>query len=516
MKIIINDLFNKPYIYLTLFVILILTCQSGCGRNKGKDNEPQQIIKEKADSCLASGNYAEALSLYVESVKEAEQRGDRSTLAAATCNIGIVYGIYQDAERARYYFEKAYKIANADNNSRVATICATNLLISSIGDSTAGNLDEYLSYKKAHPDNDGSYRYWDEYMEAMALIRNGDTKGGRAGLKKAGETARRLNLDPELQSMVHVDEATTWLLEGNTDSAAVHYVRALRLNDDYSTQKREIYSRLIRIYRKNNNSDSLAKYQGLLLQLTDSVFNTSQFNLVRNELTNYEEAVTEALIVSIRRKNIIASVIILVLIVLLSVIVSQHLKIKETAKVLKRNYDILATQNKESLDWKTKYYTLEAEFEKTTITPPPNEGEALAECTPLATHKKEEKLDPDTRQRIDMELLKIMNDGKTIYDPDMSLSTVAAVLKINPNYVSTAIKEIYGVNFKTFVNRYRIEEACRRFADKENYGKFTIAYIAAECGFKSVNNFIVTFKKEVGLSPKQYRVMAEQQKQPGE
>lgn len=60
-------------------------------------------------------------------------------------------------------------------------------------------------------------------------------------------------------------------------------------------------------------------------------------------------------------------------------------------------------------------------------------------------------------------------------------------------------------NFRALVNKHRIDEACRRLMNLENYGKHTIEHIAESVGFNSMSNFNSTFKSRTGLTPKQFR-----------
>jgi AraC-like DNA-binding protein len=55
---------------------------------------------------------------------------------------------------------------------------------------------------------------------------------------------------------------------------------------------------------------------------------------------------------------------------------------------------------------------------------------------------------------------------------------------------------------------------CQRLVDEENYGQLTIAAIANTVGYNSMNNFILFFKRIVGMTPSKYRQLAlkEQQK----
>lgn len=98
--------------------------------------------------------------------------------------------------------------------------------------------------------------------------------------------------------------------------------------------------------------------------------------------------------------------------------------------------------------------------------------------------------------------------SKEIYSTDFSLARLSEAVGSNPNYVSQTINERFGCNFNTYVNRYRIREACRRFVGDVACQKLTIEAVASEVGFKSRSSFINAFKRETGLTPSEYRKQA--------
>ena len=59
-------------------------------------------------------------------------------------------------------------------------------------------------------------------------------------------------------------------------------------------------------------------------------------------------------------------------------------------------------------------------------------------------------------------------------------------------------------NFNTFINRYRVEEACRLMRDPA-YGHLSVETLALRAGFNSRGSFYRAFRTIVGTSPSQYR-----------
>jgi len=59
------------------------------------------------------------------------------------------------------------------------------------------------------------------------------------------------------------------------------------------------------------------------------------------------------------------------------------------------------------------------------------------------------------------------------------------------------------MNFRSFLNGYRIKEAQRLFSLSDNE-KYTIEFVARQVGFKSRSGFYYAFKDITGVSPNFY------------
>jgi AraC-like DNA-binding protein len=87
-------------------------------------------------------------------------------------------------------------------------------------------------------------------------------------------------------------------------------------------------------------------------------------------------------------------------------------------------------------------------------------------------------------------------------DEELSLTKVAKLAKISPNYLSEKFKEVTGVNFVHYVARTRTEKA-RELLQNPN---LRISEIAFAVGFQSLSQFNRVFKKLTRQSPTKFRV----------
>jgi len=87
-------------------------------------------------------------------------------------------------------------------------------------------------------------------------------------------------------------------------------------------------------------------------------------------------------------------------------------------------------------------------------------------------------------------------------ESQLSLSSVAEVFKISPNYLSKIFKEGSGTNFSDFLVQKKIEKAKELLlADK----KIAVSDIAKKLGYYSTTYFISLFKENYGITPSMLR-----------
>ena len=101
----------------------------------------------------------------------------------------------------------------------------------------------------------------------------------------------------------------------------------------------------------------------------------------------------------------------------------------------------------------------------------------------------------------------VMENVSMICREDFNLAMLSKAVGSNTKYVSKVINDLCGKTFKTYLNEYRIREACRRLVDKENFGNLTIKAIHQELGFRTTTSFVAAFRKVMGMTPSEYKKM---------
>ena len=120
------------------------------------------------------------------------------------------------------------------------------------------------------------------------------------------------------------------------------------------------------------------------------------------------------------------------------------------------------------------------------------------------------KLTEEQKNNILTAFEQIMANTDVICNCNFSLEQLADMTGYNSRYVSQVINDTYKQNFRTILNNYRIKEAEKRLLDIPHFGNYTINAIANSVGYKSHSNFILLFKKQVGITPSLYQKMAKE------
>ena len=83
-----------------------------------------------------------------------------------------------------------------------------------------------------------------------------------------------------------------------------------------------------------------------------------------------------------------------------------------------------------------------------------------------------------TRRELISRIATVMSDIDEICDKGFSLQRLTALVGSNTSYISRVINEHYKITFGTMLNKYRVQEACRRMENTAKYGNLTIDAIS--------------------------------------
>ena len=121
----------------------------------------------------------------------------------------------------------------------------------------------------------------------------------------------------------------------------------------------------------------------------------------------------------------------------------------------------------------------------------------------IVQSKKKELLDEKSMKLFGEKLNDYLEKEKPYLDSNISLRSLAEQIDIHPNQLSWVINNSFGKNFNELINHYRVKVFKKISKDPKNT-HLTIEGLAYESGFNSKTVFYTYFKKETGLTPKQY------------
>ena len=111
-----------------------------------------------------------------------------------------------------------------------------------------------------------------------------------------------------------------------------------------------------------------------------------------------------------------------------------------------------------------------------------------------------------TEAAILSEKLENIMNGKSLYkNPNLSLQDVSQEMNISTHQLSQFLNNNLNKNFTSFVNEFRIKEACKIITSND---KLTLESVGYDVGFNSKSTFFSGFKKHTGTTPLNYQLQA--------
>lgn len=130
--------------------------------------------------------------------------------------------------------------------------------------------------------------------------------------------------------------------------------------------------------------------------------------------------------------------------------------------------------------------------------------EEIDDKEPEADRRRNDSLMTSETESKLLELLEDFERGNLYNNKGMSLSFLAGELNTNTKYLSYVINQHKSADFKTYINRLRINYIVDKLINDEKYRQYKISILADECGFSSHSKFASVFKAVTDYSPSAY------------
>ena len=476
-----------------LIVILLLLFFVNTEARANGDISAQDAL-DIASKYYKVENYPEAMRYYTMTMQKAQLEKNQRAYLVSIGYISNIYFNYNDYSRALHYLLKGYDTAKTTTNNKIQFSYLTNIIATYCRLNQPVKAREYYNILEKLPQKgftaDNEYYKMYNYGRILRAEKKYDEALKQFYATRDFAKAHHMTTMYDLNLLSEI--GNLYVETSDYDKALAYGKQCAELSKQIGSKEllTNAYQMLADAYTGLDDSANANIYRNLHNETADSVYNLPNLTSASTELFNYENSQNEEKIKSLNSSmgNLVIVVIILaVFIILLAalffLVYRNNKRMNEgQLKLLEENRDILAK---------------------------------TVDKVKVSSSSAKDGAEREKRLKLLGQINEVINDGKSISDPDFSLQKLADAVGSNTKYVSQVINEYYNKNFKTLLNECRLREATRRLADQEHYGNMTIQAIYEEVGYTNAVSFIRAFKRMYGITPSEYQKNAAEKKQGG-
>ncbi len=441
-------------------------------------------------------DYPQAFSYYNRALDLCQKHDYKELLPCLHLNLGNLYENFEETGKAHEHYKAAIALAIAYDRHDILSITVNNILMDKLRSGFDQTSDSVImKYRMANISDTVALSHYTKYLvNGCEAMREGNYTEALALF-----TLARENVDTEYRPRVYeidafMAQAISYDHLGNTAKAIECLEQAFKElggNEDDDV-KVDLYS-LLRTYYEKIGEPQKAKeaeynYYRLYHDLYSSRIAAQMHDLQARQQIEAHNAATREMVRKHRTVTTISIIVGLGLLVIIALLWSLYRKGLRQRQLIEDLYQrALEAAKRPSMPL--------------TMTEDHETDKKSEEATSDSPHDPE----LDTLYR---KIEKVFNENSEIYDPGFTLTRLAELLDVHPRRVSQAINDIGGKNFASLLAEQRVKEACRRIADQEKYGKYTIGAIAESVGFQSRTNFSSVFKRVTGLTPSEFQAVS--------
>lgn len=477
---------------------------------RGEDSLHESTDKQGHITYYRNYDFASSYACLSRAGKIAEESG--LVFPAIDLHIGIIYQTIgeQCADSVALKFalncyQKGFSDALAVRDTTVVDVLASNItnLAFSIGRLSSINevWNKYRRLLAANPNQ--RYEYNIGMFEGLSYLQAGEYDRCIAVFDSlmqhppADGTVLRYRLAALL------NQVTAMTAKGDHYNAIRILKEALGLAENNSVKDAqiEIFGKLANSFRCLGDTVRALEYENKSLRLSDSLINYGQLSRMENIKSerNIRKYRTRLADVENQRKLqrtviTITAVFIVLLSLLIFVLIIRNRRLRNANRML---YDKIV----ENVRAKAPGHISEQGC---------RQNEVVKQETNSNGKEKyrNSQLDEVRKTELSDKITGVMESTDEWLSPDFTIDRLAELAGEKSKLVSQVINEIKGCNFNSFINDFRIKEACRRIADNEHYGRLTLEAISKSVGFRARSSFFSAFKSITGLTPSEFQKIA--------
>lgn len=504
------------------------------------DKAPDSLKTACARSLASQGyiylfyknDYAMSYASYLKALDLLDNMNDSTLYPEIYLNLGNIYFDYKEEDKMLDFYRKAFMSSVNVKDWKTLRITLTSILALMITDKKTDKFSEEIKiFDSLQLPDTKEFRSLALHREAVRALSVSDYDTAISLISKAKAESDLGLIQNRYGVLCDMQTADLLSHQGKYDEAISVTRGILRQNDNEMDIQRATLKALSNLYSHKNEADSMLKYLRLSTAMSDSIFKSQQYGLIRDIGLNHDINKLDSKIKIIeternatRRALAISCGALIIIISLAVVVFFQNKKLRE------RNIDLFK-HNSQAMEREAKERALRSNYEKqieelTAITEylretkheenteKPKELQVTEEEKSEASGRKYQNshLSDVMEAKLLSKIDEVMSDETEILSNSFSLDRLASLVASNTSYVSQIINKTYSKSFQNLLGEARVKLACHRLCDKE-YDHLTMEAIALDLGFKSRTNFISVFKKATGLTPSEYRKINKQTSQ---
>lgn len=494
------------FIY-TLILALLPCCMHAIEQDPGN----AVVLKTKGDACYNAGRYAEALEYYTKALDKAKREDNTKIYYACIGNIGNIYGIMADYKRTLHYCKIGYKASAEANDSSMQWKFITNIVAAYCMMGDVKSAKSFFALQMKTPSNDVTMsKYYFLHNQALIAEKESNLQLAEYYNKQALQYAKERGMPTVYVASQLQNLGSIYLQKGNAEKAIEYYEmsRDSIMKLDQRDQLVGVYRSISEAYTKLGDKQQAEKFKTLYLALSDSIFNRTQFNMANSQLFEYENLENQRQIDTLMSRNYTYMVVIIVFVALSVALTLLYIALRRRNRELLEAQRVVVSKNKELQASDRKSKQLLEQYVSAVNKSEPEQPQKEEEKETEKDERSGIGISEEQKNRLLNKITTVLEDISVISSSDFNLNTLADMVGSNTKYVSWVINDSYGKNFKTLLNEYRIQEACKRLTDTEHYGNMTIQAIYEELGYNSPTSFIQAFRKVNGMTPSVYQKLS--------
>lgn len=519
----------------TALVYYMVACNRMNDKPSDKDKQQCAMAYLKEGNILyMKGNYAGALSAYFSGLRiyndcKAKHEGGRFYN-----NIANIYCVFGDYAKGLSYYKKGYEFCHKyGDKANAYKILANMTKVNIIKGNTSSARKYYKMSEKVKNPSDKGNCYTSIFNLGFILMSEKNYREAINTYNELLDYAVENKMNPRYLCSAYEQLYKNYMSIGDRDSTLkyMHLCESTAVKHGILHVYLEVLIKYADYYDSMGNYKAASRYRARYQHEKDSIFNTNEFDAVKNEQTLYEMDKYDKYIASLnerekerlqtisRQRLTIAGVTVVTAVigVLLLLVYRQKGKIdKSYNDLFVINRDFVKQQEftrQRMLELNNRLKSSEAELAALRASQKqPIDGAGEASDTAVATtaddadgKNKTLAISEDMRRKLLDAIIDVMENSTEFCSSDFSLARLATLVGSNSKYVSLVINDTFHKTFKNYVNDYRIRLACLRMADTGTYGSYTLNAIAESVGFKSYTTFVELFRKVVGITPSMYK-----------